>query len=199
MVSGRLGDRLAHQPDEDEVGVTEARRTVDLPEWARKRSAAWLTLWNARGLDSSIAIEWSSRMTRSLGRCYPERRVIRLAASLIDGPQNVLEETLCHELAHIVAFEHNGKNGRPHGPEWKALMRKAGFAPRARLRWDGAPPTKRRKRRRRYIYIHLCPVCHAKRNARRAVRQWRCAACIEAGLDGELEIQRRQARFYETR
>jgi ribosomal protein L37AE/L43A len=78
-------------------------------------------------------------------------------------------------------------------------MRKAGFEPRTRLRWDGAQPKKRRKRRRRYLYLHLCPVCQAKRTARRMVHQWRCVACAEAGLGGELEVWRRPFRFYERR
>jgi predicted SprT family Zn-dependent metalloprotease len=161
-----------------------------LPEWAVQRSADWLTLLEVPELHSQITIELSSRMTRSLGRCYPARRLIRLAEGLLKK-RDIFEEALCHELAHIVAFEQNGRIRRPHGPEWKALMRKAGFEPRTRLRWDGAPPTKRRKRRRRYIYLHVCPVCHAERTAGRAVRQWRCGACVEVGLDGKLELWRR--------
>jgi len=158
-----------------------------LPEWARQRSAEWLALWQVPDLESRITIELSSRMTRSLGRCYPQRRLIRLAQGLLKE-RAILEEALCHELAHAAVYELKGRNGRPHGPAWKALMRKAGFEPRIRLRWDGAAPTKRRKH---YIYLHLCPVCRAERTAFRAVRQWRCGDCIEAGLDGELEIWRR--------
>ena len=54
-------------------------------------------------------------------------------------------------------------------------------------------------RRRRYLYIHRCPVCQAEQIARRAVRRWRCAACVEAGLDGELEIWRRPLRSTKSR
>ncbi len=42
----------------------------------------WLHLWNTPDLATRTTIEWSPRLTRSLGRCYPERRLIRLAAFL---------------------------------------------------------------------------------------------------------------------
>ncbi len=71
-------------------------------------------------------------------------------------------------------------------------MRIAGYEPRARLPAGTLPqPSRKRRRRQRYLYIHRCPVCQAEQIARRAVRRWRCAACVEAGLDGELEIWRR--------
>ncbi len=162
--------------------------------WIPGRMANWSAMWGTPALESTVSIHYSSRMTRSLGRCYPERRLIRIAESLLDGPRTILEEALCHELAHIAVHELNGGKCRPHGPEWKALMRKAGFEPRIRLRWDGAPPPAKRKRRRRYLYIHRCTVCHAERTARRVVRQWRCAACVEAGLEGTFEIWRRPLR-----
>ena len=58
-------------------------------------------------------------MTRSLGRCYPERRLIRLALSLNDAPRALFEEVLCHELAHLAAakstarrYAHTDPSGR---------------------------------------------------------------------------------------
>ncbi len=157
--------------------------------WTSKYSSQWGT----PGLEDRVTVEHSTRMTRSLGRCYPERGIIRLARGLLKEP-TLLEEALCHELAHIAVHELNGKKAKPHGPEWKSLMRKAGFEPRTKLRWDGAPPPAKRKRRKRYLYIHRCPVCHTEKTARRAVRQWRCSACVETGLEGTFEIWRRPLR-----
>ncbi len=131
-------------------------------------------------------------MTRSLGRCYPTRGLIRISEHLLEAPRSILEEALCHELAHVAVHEMNGKRCRPHGPEWKDLMRIAGYEPRARLPAGTLPrPSRKRRQRQRYLYIHRCPVCQAEQIARRAVRRWRCAACVEAGLEGELEIWRR--------
>ena len=156
----------------------------------------WLGLWNTPGLAARATIEYSSRLTRSLGRCYPERRLIRLAGfletGLDEGESTLLEEVLCHELAHLAARELHGLHIRPHGPEWKALMRAAGFEPRIRLPLPASAPNPRpRRRRQRYLYLHRCPICQLSKTAKRAVRQWRCAACLGAGLDGTLDITRR--------
>jgi hypothetical protein len=79
-------------------------------------------------------------------------------------------------------------------------MRAAGFEPRARLPAGTLPqPDRKQKRRQRYLYIHRCPVCQAEHIAWRAVRRWRCAACVEAGLDGALEIWRRALRSIKSK
>ncbi len=80
----------------------------------------WLHLWDVPHLQSRI--EWSSRLTRSLGRCCPEKRLIRLASHRESAPDALLQEVLCHEMAHLAARELHGRNVRPRGPEWKALM-----------------------------------------------------------------------------
>jgi len=157
----------------------------------------WLQLWNTPSLAARTTIEWSPRLTRSLGRCYPERRLIRLAGflnnGLDEGETALLEEVLCHELAHLAARELHGRNIRPHGPEWKSLMRDAGYEPKTRLPAPANAPKPKRtpRRRQRYLYLHRCPVCHLSKTAKRAVRRWRCAACLDAGLDGTLDITRR--------
>jgi predicted SprT family Zn-dependent metalloprotease len=154
----------------------------------------WLELWGTPELAAQATIEFSARMTRSLGRCYPDRRLIRIAAFVGEGDRGLLDEVLCHELAHLAARERHGERIRPHGPEWKALMRAAGFNPRARL---PAPPNApkrkppRRRRRRRYWYLHRCPRCQLARAGKRVERRWRCAACFTAGLEGILDVFRR--------
>ena len=99
-------------------------------------------------------------------------------------------EVLCHELAHVAAYELHGRRHRPHGPEWAALMQAAGFEPRARARLTHDVSALLVAPRRGSQYEHRCPVCRAVRFARRPVRQWRCVACITAGLDGHLLISK---------
>ena len=36
-------------------------------------------------------------------------------------------------------------------------------------------------------YEHVCPICQAKRTAKRPQPQWRCVACQNAGLEGEVD------------
>ena len=60
-------------------------------------------------------------MTRSLGVCYPRRGTVRLAAYLQTAERPLVEEVLCHEMAHLAARELHGDRVRPHGREWKTL------------------------------------------------------------------------------
>jgi len=108
--------------------------------------AHWATTWERPGLEQRLYISFSSRMTRSLGRCHPERGVIRLASWLREAPAGLLAEVLCHEVAHVATYELHGRACRPHGVEWQALMRAAGFEPRVRLPAELLPQGLRRQR-----------------------------------------------------
>jgi len=83
----------------------------------------------------------------------------------------------------------HGRDCRPHGPEWKALMRQAGFEPRVRIPAEQLVERPRGKKPGA-VWEHRCPVCQMVRMNRRRVPRWRCAACREAGLEGKLIIKR---------
>lgn len=168
----------------------------ELNELCQRLLSTWAPIWNRPALEDSITVEVSTRLERALARALPERRVVRLAAAVAQGPETGLAEVLCHEAAHLVVHERHGRQARPHGREWAQLMRAAGYSPRVRV--DPAElgivmPKRRRRaqpRRRRYLYEHRCPVCQTQRMAGRPVRQWRCEVCSAAGLSGELEVWR---------
>ncbi len=154
----------------------------------RKRLSQLFELWGVTELSEEATVEFSTRMTRSLGRCYPTRSLIRIAARLRGEPPAILDEVLCHEAAHLAAFRLWGPTAKPHGREWQELVKKAGFPPATRLRVEAGSslgPPKRKTVR----YEHRCTVCQASRVARRPMRRWRCASCREAGLEGLLEIR----------
>ena len=154
------------------------------------RLKRWAALWSLPGLEDRVSVTFSRRFRSSLGRCAPSSGEIRLAAFLQDGPRALLIEALCHEAAHAAVYELHGPGPKPHGPEWRVLMQAAGYQPRARvpaaLLEDLAPSSIRT----RPTWLHRCPVCQASRIARRAVHRWRCAACVRAGLNGFLLIER---------
>jgi SprT protein len=166
------------------------------PTVPQARVARLANIWNIPGLQERVSIQFSRRMRRSLGRCIPRRRSVRLNPWVLQRNPELMEEVLCHELAHIAAFELHGAKVRPHGREWRALMRAAGFGPRIRARlsrdvqaepngqWPAEP-----------LYEHRCPVCQITRLARRRVPQWRCAACASAGLEAKLVITKRSWRI----
>ena len=129
-------------------------------------------------------------MRVSLGRCLASQGEIRIAQFLLNGPPGLLEEVLCHEVAHAAAAAKFGARIRPHGTEWRDLMRDAGFEPRTRIPDTELPHDTLAATRRRVFWRHRCPICEASRIAGRPVRGWRCAKCLAAGLGGQLDIRR---------
>ena len=90
-------------------------------------------LWNEPGLSARLNLVIGQRLERSLGRCYPERGLVRIARFVLDFPAELRDEIICHEVAHLVVFERHGRGRRPHGAEWKALMRSLGLTPRVQI------------------------------------------------------------------
>ena len=177
---------------------TRARQSASHPWYALL--ADWAQLWGVPGLEERLSVQISTRLRTSLGRYSPAQGALRVASYLLDGPQSLLREVLCHEAAHAAVYELHGRTVRPHGREWQALMRKAGFVPRTRIPTAELDRLPLPARRARVLWEHRCPVCQALRVAGRPVRAWRCAACRAAGLSGELVIERvtahgREARF----
>lgn len=68
-------------------------------------------------------------MTRAAGCAYPKRNLIRLNPRLLTDESRI-EDTLAHEYAHLLAYERHGAGIRPHGPEWRAVLRSMGYDPK---------------------------------------------------------------------
>jgi SprT protein len=130
-----------------------------------KFSAVWAT----PQLAERVQISFSARFRSSLGNCRPTQGDIRLSSVLLDSPQEVFEEVLCHELAHMVAFELYGPAAKPHGREWKALMQQAGYAPRVRMPRSLVPHLPKKMPKRRPRWVHRFPIFQKSRIGRRPV------------------------------
>jgi predicted SprT family Zn-dependent metalloprotease len=171
-------------------------RGAGVTEFFEELIREWGQIWGLPGLADHLRVEFSSRLHRAIARAIPQKGIVRLTSTLRDGPRAAVAEVLCHEVAHVAAFRIHRRRIRPHGKEWADLVRRAGFTPNARfdpkdwpeLRLPKAP--RRRRRPAAVVFLHRCPVCQAARVARRPVRRWRCAACVDAGLSGELVITR---------
>ena len=143
-----------------------------------------LDKWGSINLGQEIQVEYSSRLTVSLGMSYPARKLIRLNHSLLGADSSLLSFTLCHELAHIVVYQRHGTSVAAHGEEWRALMRAAGYPETARMAARGGKRKTTTKR-----YRHICAVCQAQRLAGSPMINWRCGQCQSQGLDGILVIE----------
>jgi len=150
----------------------------------------YLAGWSVERVDPQVTV--SDRLTTTLARCWPRTGRIELSARAL-GDRVRLPELLCHEAAHLAVHVLHGPRCRPHGPEWQALMRQAGFEPRATIVSACRVVRPKPARAATARYEHVCPVCHTRRTAKRPVPRWRCAACVAAGLDGKMTIRRRAA------
>lgn len=151
----------------------------------------WARRWGLPGLEDGVRVRFNPRLRRSAGRCSPATGEISLHPALASAPPQSLATVLCHELAHVAAYQLHGRAARPHGPEWAELVIQAGHRPSVALpsRTLGIPAPSQRKQPGP-SYLHRCPVCHFSRLARRPVPAWRCAECVAAGLDGRLIVSR---------
>lgn len=153
-------------------------------EWLEE----WARIWSLPDLPRQTQFETSGRLTSSLGRCQPQSGRIRIHPALLDEPEAMLREVLCHEAAHIAVHLRHGRSASPHGREWRELMREAGYQPRARIHVDGLSESMRAALAPKVLYEHRCGGCGMSRLARRRMRSWRCRKCWSSGRGGKLTI-----------
>lgn len=145
-------------------------------------------VWDTPDLRRTVSVRENRRLRTSIARWVIAEHRLEVSPRFF-AVDLEHEAILCHELAHAAVIAKYGRRIRPHGPEWRSLVRAVGFDPRplavARQPDARALP---RSRNPRTIFVHRCPVCQAVRYARRPMRIWRCAACVELGLAGALEM-----------
>jgi len=156
----------------------------------RESVVQWGRLWGVPRLGSEVSLRTSSRFQRSLGSYRASRAEITLAAWLVDGPTQLLDEVLCHEAAHAAVRLVHGDGVRPHGPEWRDFMALAEIPARVRIPASELPLSRQSALTKARMWEHRCPVCQATRFAKTRVTRWRCRPCREAGHSGELLIER---------
>lgn len=161
-----------------------------LPEDLTQLVRSWGLRWGVPGLELRVRVQWSRRLRTSLGRAFPARHLVRLDQALASATPTLLVQTLCHEVAHVAVAELFPAGAKPHGAEWAALMKSAGFEPQVRTPNVAGTAILGQSPSARRLYLHRCPVCQSRRLGRRPVHAWRCAACAAVGLPGQLEILR---------
>ena len=164
--------------------------TNPVPETWPAKVASWCETWGIPALADELTITLSTRFRTCLGRCTPSSNEIRVAAFLVHASEQLQHEVICHEAAHAAAHRLHTQPIRPHGKEWRRLMRLAGFKPRAGIPGEELDVQPVEMTRRRVRWEHRCPECGMSHLAGRPVKSWRCAACRKRGLDGRLVVRR---------
>ena len=90
----------------------------EIPASAYGSLRRWAKLWGVAGLEKTLVIEVSQRLSRRLALAYLNRGLIRLYVTLLE-PQNqkLLHEALCHEFAHLAVQRLHKRRTQPHGVE----------------------------------------------------------------------------------
>jgi SprT protein len=95
-------------------------------------------------------------------------------------PDQHMPETVAHEVAHSVVYRLHGRGCRPHGREWRAVMKMLGFEPRVTHRTS---PETLARALDHHLY-HCACRSHAlgprqHRHARKGERRYHCRVCGE--------------------
>lgn len=140
----------------------------------RKLSGRILAAWDADDLATRVKVGYHPRLRTTLGRaCYTDFRV-ELNPRLLGEHPGELIPTLAHELAHLVVFTRFGREARPHGREFRLLLRRLGLSDEAR---HDLPVAHLRRPRGKYLYLHRCCDCGSSFVARSLRRQYYCTTC----------------------
>ena len=88
------------------------------------------------------------------GQAWPTRNLIRLNPVLLrENRSHFIHQTVAHEVAHLIAPAVYGDTIRPHGKEWKYVMKQVFNLPAERCHSYDIRHTTRRN----YIYECSCP------------------------------------------
>ena len=116
-------------------------------------------------------IEWSSRL-RMAGKYLVNDRIIRLGRKYHEHFPQEIEDTLKHEMIHILYPD--------HGRLFKAEAVRIGASRYARD-YPGA--------RMSYKYIYACPACGQKFYRRKRYRMVSCGNCSHDGFDERFKLR----------
>ena len=90
---------------------------------------------------------------RCAGQAFAQQWMIRLNGELLRRyREDFVRDTVPHELAHLVAYARHGAAIRPHGPQWRELMRLLGRPPEVCHQYEVRPA----RQIRRYDYRCSC-------------------------------------------
>ncbi|MBN1943579.1 MAG: SprT-like domain-containing protein [Phycisphaerae bacterium] len=137
-------------------------------------AARFLSAWRAGDLIPRVKIVYNPRLSTTLGRACLENLRVELNPRLLGEHPEELLPTLGHELAHLVVYARHGSAARPHGAEFRRLLRKLQLPDAARHR---LPVEHLRRKRARYLYLHRCRQCGQSFLARSVRRNYYCLAC----------------------
>lgn len=120
-----------------------------------------------------VRIEYSKRMQRSAGSYHPVGKVIRIGRRYHELFPEEIEDTLKHEMIHIIHLRHNAA--------FKREARRLGTSVQARSHPSlGRPPK----------HVYVCPGCGREYPRQKRIRMASCGKCSRGGrYDPRFKLQ----------
>jgi predicted SprT family Zn-dependent metalloprotease len=118
-----------------------------------------------------VLIEWSTRM-RAAGKYYLGSKIIRLGRRYHEYYPNEVEDTLKHEMLHILYPN--------HGKVFKREAERIGTSRHAKAYPGGRSPHK---------YIYVCSSCGQKYHRHKRLRMASCGKCSNKGFDARYKLK----------
>jgi len=168
-------DRFAPTPS---IGATDADLEAKARELLQRNGAFRIA--------QEVRVRWNSRLRSCAGRADYRHKLVTLNPRLRDFGEQEIDQTLRHELAHLLAQARVGRRRiAPHGIEWRTACRDLGIGGEARCHTLPLPISRRTPR-----FLYQCPNCHTSfprvRRLRRAVA---CLACCRAHSHGRFDAR----------
>ena len=151
-----------------------------------ERARQMLRSLGAPRLAGKIRVEWNRRMRSAAGRADWRHALVSLNPRLRDHSASEVEQTLRHELAHLLAQARAGRRRvAPHGAEWRTACRDLGIDGEARCHTLPFPVARRARR-----FLYKCPHCrNSFPRARRIRRAVACLACCRTHNRGNFDAR----------
>ena len=181
LTFGRFAPAPSNGPEKDSDLEAKARELL-------RRNGAFR-------IAQEVRVRWNPRLTSCAGRADYRRKLVVLNPRLRDFGAQEIDQTLRHELAHLLAQARAGRRRiAPHGIEWRRACRDLGIAGEARCHTLPLPVSRRAPR-----FLYKCPNCATSfprvRRLRRAVA---CLACCRTYNRGRFHA-RFQLRLVKTK
>jgi len=131
-------------------------------------------IYNAIHFANSLprpTIKYSTRMLAA-GSCEPLRKVIKIGVRYHQIFREELEDTLKHEMIHLVHFHHD--------KHFKAKAAEMGVPVHAKFHPDLKRPPK---------YLYQCPSCRHQYPRQKRLRETSCGSCSNGAYNPRFKLQ----------
>lgn len=164
------------------TGQPSSQLLTGFDEVRTAQARGWSNAVECPGLASKVSVLWNKRLRTTAGLAKTCTLEIELNPKLVPLGEDVVERTLKHELAHLVAhWRARGRRIAAHGREWKLACEELGIGGE---KSHHTLPFEVRRQRRKHGY--RCPHCgNIVLRVRPLARGSACWACCKRYAKGQ--------------